>query len=234
MKIKLEFPAGKMITENAKVKPDLRKGKIILFIDESECFHFQWTPLDGAPEDDFIVFPGEYTFSKVFQTKSRVYILEFQGERFFYWMQDPDTSKDERLCKEVNNILTPEAEQPKLDTLGLAKILESFSKIQKIPDIEEILTPDILKSLSSDLEKRPSLIELLPEGQKTPEKLRESLVSSQLQHAMQVLSEAIRSPGGQAIFASLGLHDGMGSGADPLERFLRALQAKSDIRNNRK
>lgn len=234
MKIKLEFPAGKMLTENNKVKPDLRKGKISLYIDDSECFHFQWAPLDSSPEDDFIIFPGEFSFSKVVQTKSRVYLLEFQGERHFYWMQDPDSSKDEGLCREVNKLLTPPVEEPKVDTLGLAKILESFGKIQKIPDIDEILTPDILKSLAGELEKYPELVELLPDNQKTKEKLRENLVSAQLQHAMQVLSEAIRSPGGQAIFASLGLHEGMGSGNDPLEKFLRALQAKSDIRNNRK
>jgi hypothetical protein len=126
----------------------------------------------------------------------------------------------------------PKPEEPKIDTSGLAKILESFGKIQKIPDIEEILNPEALKSLLNDLENDQELISLLPEEQRTKEKMRENLLSPQLQHAMQVLSEAIRSPGGSAIFASVGLQDSHNPGTDPLERFLRALQSKVDQRGN--
>jgi hypothetical protein len=232
MIVKLSFPAGKMLVENLKVKPDLRKGKIQLTVDESECSHFQWLPDGCDVEDDFIIFPGEFSFSKVVQSKSRVFLLEFQGERYFYWMQGPDSSKDLELCAQVNQILMPKPEEPKIDTSGLAKILESFGKIQKIPDIEEILNPEALKSLLNDLENDQELISLLPEEQRTKEKMRENLLSPQLQHAMQVLSEAIRSPGGSAIFASVGLQDSHNPGTDPLERFLRALQSKVDQRGN--
>ena len=230
MFVKLEFLSGKMSNENNKIKPDTRKGRIRLMIDEAECCHFQWIPEGCDPEDDFIVFPGEFSFSKVVQTKSRVYLLEFQGERYFYWMQEADTSKDSEICDKVNKILMPVQEQPKIDTSGLAKILESFAKIQKIPDIEEILNSDVLKQLTNELENDQELIDLLPEEQRTKEKMRENLLSAQLQHAMQVLSEAIRSPGGFAIFASVGLQDNMNHTVDPLESFLRALQSKADLK----
>jgi Proteasome complex subunit Rpn13 ubiquitin receptor/UCH-binding domain len=237
VQVKLEFKAGKMINENNKLKPDLRKGKIQIAIDESEISHFLWKDEAGNLEDDYIIFPGEFKFSKVVQTKSRVYLLEFGEDRYFYWLQDPDSSNDLKICESINKLLGYHPpEEKKLDTSGLAKVLESFTKSQQIPDLEEILTPDILKSLTEDLSKYPDLIELLPENQKSSEFLRENLISAQLQQALQVLSGAIRSEGGPAIFATLGLQafDQSPFNADPLERFLKALQAKSNVRNNRK
>lgn len=238
MQVRLEFPAGKMINENKKLKPDLRKGKIQIIVDDSEISHFQWLDSDGTVEDDYIIFPGEFKFSKVVQTKSRVYLLEFGDDRYFYWLQDPDSSHDLEILQKISKILEyyPVVEEKKIDTSGLAKVFESFGKIQQIPDLEEILTPDVLKSLADDLAKYPDLIENLPEDQRSVSFLRENLISSQLQQALQVLSGAVRSEGGPAIFTSLGLQ-GFGSlsfNTDPLENLLRAIQAKSDIRNNRK
>ena len=138
MQVRLEFPAGKMIYENKKLKPDLRKGKIQIIVDDSEISHFQWLDSDGTVEDDYIIFPGEFKFSKVVQTKSRVYLLEFGDDRYFYWLQDPDSSHDLEILQKISKILEyyPVVEEKKIDTSGLAKVFESFGKIQQIPDLE--------------------------------------------------------------------------------------------------
>ena len=234
---KVNIKAGKMINDNNKLRPDLRKGEISI-VEDSDLSHFQWVNSEGQAEDDYIIFPGEFKFSKVVQTKSRVYLLEFGDDRYFYWFQEPDPSLDEQRCELIRKQIgcAAKVEEKKIDTSGLAKMLESFAKAQQIPDLEEILTPEILKGLVEDLKKHPDLIELLPENQKTEEFLRENLISPQLQQAMQVLSGAIRSPGGPAIFSSLGLQglDSAEFNIDPLERFLKAIQAKSNIRTNRK
>lgn len=238
MQAKFNLKAGKMLNESNRLRPDLRKGKIQIIVDDSEILHFQWADLDGNIEDDFIIFPGEFKFAKVVQSKSRVYLLEFGEDRYFYWLQESDPSLDSERCEALNKLFGKKIEEKekKFDTSNLAKVLESFAKAQQIPDLEEILTPDVMKSLVEDLKKDSDLIELLPEEQKSPEFLRENLISAQLQQAMQVLSGAIRSPGGPAIFSSLGLQgfDTSAYNTDPLERLLKAIQAKSNARNNRK
>lgn len=54
---------------------------------------------------DLIIFPGEADFIKIPQcTTGRVYLLKFKdhsSRRFFYWMQEPSTSKDDDLAKKV-------------------------------------------------------------------------------------------------------------------------------------
>lgn len=237
MSVKLEFKAGKMLSENSKVRPDMRKGKIQIVADESEISHFQWVDPEGKVEDDYIIFPGEFKFSKVVQTKSRVYLLEFGDDKFFYWLQEPNADLDKELCEKVNKVIgnEPKLEEKKIDTSALARVLESLAKPQLIPDLDEILTPEILKNLVDNLSKYSELLDLLPEEQKSADYLRDNLISAQLQQALQILSGAIRSPGGPAIFSSLGLQGfDSGNSSDPLERLLRAIQSKSDIRKGRK
>ena len=115
-------------------------------------------------------------------------------------------------------------------------MFELFANIKNAPNLEEILTSETLKELSEDLEKHRDLIELLPESQRSKEFLRENLISSQLQQAMRVLSEAIRRPEGAGIFSLFELQDFNTSdiNLDPLERLLKAIQTKSNIRKNRK
>jgi len=62
-----------------------------------------------------IIFPGEATFAYVEQARSnptnpRVYLLKLAGsnEKMFFWMQEPDASKDEDICKKVNARLNGE------------------------------------------------------------------------------------------------------------------------------
>ncbi|KAF3791559.1 26S proteasome regulatory subunit [Nymphaea thermarum] len=81
----LEFRAGKMFLEGKRVIPDTRKGLVRLIKDQ-------------------IVFPDEAVFEKVEQSSGRVYILKFSTDdrKFFFWMQEPKSDGDIRICTLVN------------------------------------------------------------------------------------------------------------------------------------
>jgi len=105
----LEFRAGKMFREGNLVKPDTRKGLIYLNQSpEDSLMHFYWKDRStNKVEDDLIIFPQEAEFSKVQQSKDRVYILKFHSsqQKLFFWMQEPKADKDEELCKKLNDIM---------------------------------------------------------------------------------------------------------------------------------
>lgn len=55
-----------------------------------------------------IVFPDDFEFKKVEQCKTgRVYVLIFKSStrRMFFWMQEPNTEKDEDFCRRVNDVM---------------------------------------------------------------------------------------------------------------------------------
>lgn len=56
-----------------------------------------------------MAFPGEAKFEKVKQTSDRVYLLEYiqSKRRIFFWMQEPDRSKDEENAKKLNDTINP-------------------------------------------------------------------------------------------------------------------------------
>lgn len=53
------------------------------------------------------------------------------------------------------------------------KILELFWKIHKIPDVGNILDTGVFKQIDNELEGGQELSELLPEEQRTKEKINE-------------------------------------------------------------
>merc|ERR1719378_1894536 len=71
--------------------------------------HFCWKDrTSGNVEDDLIIFPDDIEFKRVTQcTTGRVYILKFKSSsrKFFFWMQEPKTDKDDEHCKKVNEML---------------------------------------------------------------------------------------------------------------------------------
>mmetsp|Transcript_32957 Transcript_32957/g.32640 ORF Transcript_32957/g.32640 Transcript_32957/m.32640 type:complete len:262 (+) Transcript_32957:19-804(+) len=245
--IKFECFAGRMMQVEGKVKPDPRKGKIRLSLDDQGMTHFQWVDLTtGNIEEDIVVFSFD-GFSKVVQTKSRVYLLEYSGERAFYWLQDPDSSKDPDICKSIDDIIKnqeinddpqpasiPEPQRPQpSNTNPLAQILAQFSqgRLEHTPSLDKILTPEVLDSLSQDPELQEVLIPHLPEGQNSIDFLRENLLSPQLQQALKVISAAINSEAGHAVISSLGLHQyipPMNEYGDFLDALIKAIQRKAD------
>ncbi|XP_070555053.1 proteasomal ubiquitin receptor ADRM1-like [Ptychodera flava] len=105
----VEFRAGKMHLKGTTVTPDKRKGLVYVHQSEDSLVHFCWKDrTSGSVEDDLIIFPDDCEFKRVPQcTTGRVYILKFKSSsrKFFFWMQEPKTEKDEEYCKKVNEYL---------------------------------------------------------------------------------------------------------------------------------
>lgn len=71
--------------------------------------HFCWQDrTTGIVEDDLIIFPDDCEYIKVPQcTTGRVFLLKFKSSnrKFFFWLQEPRTDKDEDHCKRINEYL---------------------------------------------------------------------------------------------------------------------------------
>ncbi|KAF1319390.1 Proteasomal ubiquitin receptor adrm1-like protein, partial [Globisporangium splendens] len=111
----VSFNAGKMTvkpTANGKflITPDLKKGKICLSRGDDQLLHFQWMDRQsGTSPEDFIIFPDDALFSKVDTGREgdRVFLLQYKNSsrRFFFWMQNKDSSRDDELVKKVNDCM---------------------------------------------------------------------------------------------------------------------------------
>ena len=106
----VEFPAGRLTFDPAtkKVTPDPLKGKILVYHNIEGEKHFKWiNQTTGEESMDLYVFEADAKFSKVTKSKDRVYLLTFQSndDKYFFWMQDPNNVNDEKLCKDVNEII---------------------------------------------------------------------------------------------------------------------------------
>jgi len=105
----VEFKAGKMNLKGTTVTPDKRKGLVYIHQSDDSLMHFCWKDRTaGTVEDDLIIFPDDIEFKKVPQcTTGRAYILKFKSSnrKFFFWMQEPKTDKDDEHCKKVNEML---------------------------------------------------------------------------------------------------------------------------------
>jgi len=103
----VEFKCGKMTFDGKRVKPDRRKG-LLKIVNEGQIKKLQWCDADTkTPIDNLYLMPGEAKFEKVKQSNDRVYLLEFThtSQRFFYWMQEEDSTKDKELADKVNNLI---------------------------------------------------------------------------------------------------------------------------------
>lgn len=91
------------------VTPDKRKGMVYIYQSEDSLMHFCWKDRGtGNVEDDLIIFPDDIEYKRVKQcTTGRVFILKFKSStrKFFFWMQEPKTDKDEEYSTKVNNLL---------------------------------------------------------------------------------------------------------------------------------
>ncbi|XP_002733743.1 proteasomal ubiquitin receptor ADRM1-like [Saccoglossus kowalevskii] len=105
----VEFRAGKMYLKGTTVTPDKRKGLLYIHQSDDSLVHFCWKDrTTGSVEDDLIIFPDDCEFKRVPQcTTGRVYILKFKSSsrKFFFWLQEPKTDKDEDNCEKVNEYL---------------------------------------------------------------------------------------------------------------------------------
>ncbi|KYN93276.1 putative 26S proteasome regulatory subunit RPN13, partial [Plasmodium gaboni] len=110
-KVHLQINAGKCIYDGKMVKPDKRKGKLVLYKIYDNLYNFQWINRENNEIEDNFILTKSISLERVQQCKTgRVYILrnKSRGEVSFYWMQDYDDSKDEIFVKEFNSIITNE------------------------------------------------------------------------------------------------------------------------------
>lgn len=105
----VEFKAGKMSMKGKMVHPDKRKGLLYVYQSEDSLMHFCWKDRQtGTIEDDLIIFPDDCEFKRVNQcTTGRVYVLKFKSsnKKFFFWVQEPKTEKDDDNCRKLNEVL---------------------------------------------------------------------------------------------------------------------------------
>merc|ERR1719495_2254351 len=105
----VEFKCGKLnLGEGNKVKADARKGMFYIHQSPSDqLIHLCWKTREGSNvEDDLIIFPDDCEWKHYKPvTSSRIYVLKFKSSsrRMFFWMQEPNASKDEDLAKKVND-----------------------------------------------------------------------------------------------------------------------------------
>jgi 26S proteasome regulatory subunit N13 len=105
----VEVRAGKMNLKGRMVCPDKRKGLLYVYQSDDSLMHFCWQDrTTGIVEDDLIIFPDDCEYIKVSQcTTGRVYLLKFKSSnrKFFFWLQEPRTDKDDENCKRINELL---------------------------------------------------------------------------------------------------------------------------------
>jgi len=106
----LEFRAGKMnVRADNVVHPDKRKGLVYIHQAEDSLMHFCWKDRStGVLEEDLIIFPEDALFVRVGQcTTGRVFLLKLKptNRKYFFWMQEPKSDKDEVFCTKVNDLL---------------------------------------------------------------------------------------------------------------------------------
>ncbi|CAB3240859.1 unnamed protein product [Arctia plantaginis] len=71
--------------------------------------HFCWKDrTTGEVEDDLLIFPDDCEFVRVNEcTTGRVYVLKFKSfsKKYFFWLQEPKTDKDDDYCRRINEAL---------------------------------------------------------------------------------------------------------------------------------
>lgn len=105
----VEFKAGKMTLKGKMVHPDKRKGLVYVYQSDDSLMHFCWKDrTSGVVEDDLMIFPDDIETRKVAQcTTGRVFLMKFKSsnKKFFFWMQEPESDKDEKLWRKLNECL---------------------------------------------------------------------------------------------------------------------------------
>lgn len=112
-----------------KVKADNREGKVRVF-KEGPAKIIVWSDYrTGKVDEGLYTFPLMAAFEKVKQSSGRIYILRYFGSdrRFFFWMQE-DPSKDEDICKRVNELINEQVDAESADVSEPMEGVESAAE----------------------------------------------------------------------------------------------------------
>ncbi|ETW45829.1 hypothetical protein PFMALIP_06155, partial [Plasmodium falciparum MaliPS096_E11] len=193
-KIHLQINAGKCIYDGKMVKPDKRKGKLVLYKIYDNLYNFQWINRENNEIEN-------YTHMLLFY-----YFIFFVGEISFYWMQDYDDSKDEIFVKQFNSIITNElanidaGSKPSNTNDYLSElsglIISQTRNMNKDNTKKDIYFKDIFKGeyFSKLLEIPEALEELkihMPEGYKTKEDIIDVINSRALNPNLKALDMSL-------------------------------------------
>lgn len=154
----VECKAGKMTLKGKMVHPDKRKGLIYVYQSDDSLMHFCWKDRQtGTVEDDLIIFPDDCEFKRVAQcTTGRVYVLKFKSSsrKFFFWIQEPKTDKDDENCRRINEVLnnpptpgsqrsgggTPDGDlQNLLNNMSQQQLMQLFGGVGQIGGLSSLL-----------------------------------------------------------------------------------------------
>jgi 26S proteasome regulatory subunit N13 len=118
----VEYKAGRMTVDGSTVTADKRKGLIVIKKSD-DLVNFIWKDrVTDVEEEPIVLFTDEVVFHKCKSCKDgRVYYLKFSnGRRDFYWMQEPDETKDDAFCRQVNHIINGTSEAAPIDAAAAA------------------------------------------------------------------------------------------------------------------
>lgn len=154
----VECKAGKMSLKGKMVHPDKRKGLLYVYQSDDSLMHFCWKDRQtGTVEDDLIIFPDDCEFKRVAQcTTGRVYVLKFKSSsrKFFFWIQEPKTDKDDENCRRINEVLnnpptpgsqrsgggTPDADlHSLLNNMSQQQLMQLFGGVGQIGGLSSLL-----------------------------------------------------------------------------------------------
>lgn len=112
--VHVEFRAGICDYNGTQIKPDARKGKVSLLTSNDDgMMHFQWTDrTKNEVVTDLLVIEDLYLEriekdNQGNKVNGRVYVARFtsNSKKLFFWMQEPDESKDEPNVKKFNTTI---------------------------------------------------------------------------------------------------------------------------------
>ncbi|CRH03997.1 26S proteasome regulatory subunit RPN13, putative [Plasmodium relictum] len=137
VKFHVEVNAGKCIYDGKIVKPDKRKGKLVLYKIYDNLYNFQWINRENNEVEDNLILTKSISLERVEQCKTgRVYVLrnKLRGVISFYWMQDYDDSKDEVFLKHFNSIITNDLEKDNTNK-------KKYNPTDYMPQMSELIFP---------------------------------------------------------------------------------------------
>merc|ERR1719419_511318 len=138
----LSFLAGrctqKIKDDGVWVTSDNKKGQIDLMKDpQDQLWHFKWKNLmSGKQGLDLMLLPKSANWYKLeYVEDGRVFELRIGSGKHWFWMQDPDESKDEDISKKLRNIFEHGSldEPKKTEVKGKDKEKASASKSTPAP-----------------------------------------------------------------------------------------------------
>ncbi|CXI54818.1 26S proteasome regulatory subunit RPN13, putative [Plasmodium berghei] len=247
-KIYIEINAGKCIYDGNVVKPDKRKGKLVLYKICDNLYNFQWISRETNKIEDNVILTKNISLERVHACKTgRVYLLrnKLKGEVFFYWMQDCDESKDEEFVSKFNSIIENDLGNDtrtrrrynKNDIPGVSDLMFSQGRYEmngnskKNVSFKDLFVSEYMSKLLEIPEAYEELKKHMPNGYQTKYDIESLINSRMLNSNLNCLDLSIQTQL-NFILVSLNLPPHDEPINNPLEYIVEALEKKYDKENN--